>query len=153
MGLNLSTINQEIKVISRIDSALNSLENYKEYLETLDESLLDFKEGGKPTRFVMRKIIPYGLQQNIKNKMMQMEQGEMQIKLSFMSDEIRASLIDIENPDDIPEDQKLVFITDKDNLVSEHIMSILDQAGVISDLYAARKNAINKTFGNDLKKS
>lgn len=155
MAILLSKISDgTIEVIARIDSALKDIsdENYSEYLKTLDESLLSFNDGEQPTRFVLRKVLPYGIAQKIKNQQMRMEKGEMQVQMGFINEEVRAALVDIKNPPGIPEDQQIKFKRASDGSASEELIAILDAAGIVSDLFAARKNVMEKSIEN-VKKS
>jgi hypothetical protein len=151
MAIMLSKISEgNIEVISKIDSALKEVtdEQYSEYLKTLDESLLRFHDGEQPTRFVMRKVLPYGIGQKIKNNQMRMEKGEMQIQMGFMTEEVRAALIDIKNPVGIPEEQQIKFKRGSDGSASEDLLALLDAAGIVNDLFAARKNYMEKSVDN-----
>lgn len=151
MAIMLSKISDgNIEVISKIDSALKDItdEQYSEYLKTLDESLLRFHDGEQPTRFIMRKVLPYGIGQKIKNQQMRMEKGEMQVQMGFINEEVRAALIDIKNPASVPEDQQLRFKRGSDGSASEELIALLDAAGIVSDLFAARKNVMDKSLDN-----
>lgn len=151
MAIMLSKISEgNIEVISKIDSALKDItdEVYSEYLKTLDESLLSFKEDEQPTRFIMRKVLPYGIGQKIKNNQMRMEKGEMQIQMGFINEEVRAALIDIKNPASVPEDQQIKFRRGADGMASEELIALLDAAGISSDLFSARKNYMEKSVDN-----
>lgn len=151
MAIMLSKISEgNIEVISKIDTALKDIteDTYSEYLKTLDESLLSFKDDEQPTRFVMRKVLPYGVGQKIKNQQMRMEKGEMQIQMGFMTEEVRAALIDIKNPPGLPEDQQLKFKRGSDGSASEELVALLDAAGIVNDLFSARKNVMEKSVEN-----
>ena len=83
MGIKLSQISDGVvEVISRIDDAIVfEEESYSKYLETLDESNLTFVEGKQPTRFVMRKVLPYKLSQKVQNKQLSFEGKTPQFSL------------------------------------------------------------------------
>lgn len=134
-----------IKVITRKDRAISevSADTYNEYLKNLDEAILGITDDSKCTRFVMRKILPYKAQLKVKNMQISMEDGKVIPQLSFMSEEVRMSLIDIENPD-VPESHKkylLDFKRESDGGASYKLMGVLENAGVVNDLYTALKNS------------
>lgn len=157
MGITKSQLSDgTIEVIAKIDGALiKDDEAYAQYLSTLDESVLTFVDGDEPTRFVMRRVLPWKEAQRVQNKQVRFEKGEAQFQMSFMAEEVRAALIDIKNPSNLPEDQKLKFEKHKEDLgASEELMSRLMAAGIVSDLYVARKNYLEGGKGKaDLKKS
>lgn len=151
MALSLAKISDgTIEVISRMDSALDQVtdEEFSSYLQALDESLLRFKDGEEPTRFIMRRVLPYATAQKIKNMQMRMEKGEMQIQMGFMAEEVRASLVDIKNPADLPEPEQIKYRRGSDGLASEELIAMLDSAGIVSDLFSARKNVMERSTEN-----
>jgi hypothetical protein len=153
MGIKLSQISDgTIEVIARIDDAIIYDEDkYSKYLETLDESHLSFAEGKQPTKFLMRKVLPYKLSQKVQNKQLSFEGKTPQFSLTFMAEEVRCSLIGIKNPDNLPEDEKIKFEKSKDDDgASDDMIAKLISCGIAQDLYLARQSF--KT-NNDLKKS
>jgi len=157
MGVKLSQISDgSIEVISRIDDSLDfNEESYGEYLRTLDESKLTFIEGKTPTRFIMRRVLPYKLAQKVQNKQMRLEKGEAQFSLSFMAEEVRCSLTGVKNPDSIPEEEKIKFEKSRDDDgASDDFIAKLIACGIASDLYVARQSFMSGNKGSaDLKKS
>jgi len=148
----------KIKVISRRDRTIQEVtpEAYEAYLVDLDESILGITEETKCTRFVLRKVLTYKAQLKVKNAQVSMEDGVVKPQLSFMSEEVRLSLMDIENPD-VPEDHKKYLLTYKrenDGGAGYNLMAILESAGVVNDLYAAKvkANEGNKLTDIDKKK-
>lgn len=145
-----------IEVITHIDSALDCTEEqYNSYLENLDESLLKFKIDDEPTRFILRKTLPFKLSQKIKGQQIKMEKGEMYLNSSYIAEEIRYSLVDIKNPSSVPEGSKLKYDGHKvDGIIiaSDETMKLLSALEVVMDLYTARKNFVEKGSGV-LKKS
>jgi len=137
-------------VILSIDSALDMTEeDFAAYRETLDESLLKLKEGEFPTRFVMRKVLPFSLAKKVQNEQMITVDGKMQIQMSFMSEDVKASLVDIKNPPNVPEDQQIKFEKDKDGSASEKLMELLISSGIVQELYSARQSklgSVNETL-------
>jgi hypothetical protein len=150
MAVILNTKRETFDVILSVDSALDMTEEeFAVYRETIDESLLKFKEGEFPTRFVMRKVLPFSLAKKVQNEQMTTVNGQMQVQLSFMSEDVRASLVDIKNPPEVPEDQQIKFEKDKDGGASEKLMELLISAGVVQELYAARQaklSSVNETL-------
>lgn len=157
MALKLSTIaDGTIEVIASIDGAIPeglSKEKFDKYIETLDESLLELIDGEQPTRFILRRVLPWALSQKVANKQMRMDKGEMQPQLSFMTEEVRCSLVGIKNPDSMPEDEKIKFERGSDGGASEDLMARLVAAGIAMELYHARSNATKSKQKSDPKKS
>ena len=145
-----------IKVIASKDAAIEGTAKpeYDEYLETLDESKLSFVEGGKPTRFVMRKIIPYKQSLKLKNQQVAMRDGVLQPQVSYVNEEVRMALIDIENPEVPKEYEKhlLVFRKESDGGASQGVMEKLEAFEVIPDLFQARQNHAPKSSISDIDK-
>jgi len=145
-----------IKVISRIDGALDCNEDqYAHYLETLDEEFLNFKDGEEPTRFVLRKTLPYKLGQKVKSQQIRMDKGEMFLNSSFIAEEVKYSLVDIENPSSVPPGSALKyegFKVDGLTVASDETMKLLSALEIVNDLYTARKNFVEHGSGS-LKKS
>lgn len=145
-----------IKVICFNDSAIEgtSQEDYDEYLEELDESKLKIVEKGLPTRFVMRKVLPYKLSLKLKNAQVAMKDGTLTPQLSFMNEEVRLSLIDIENPQVSPQHEKhlLIFKKHGDGGATDAIMEKLEAFGAISNLYQAKSNNTPKSSISDTDK-
>jgi hypothetical protein len=157
MALKLDQLEGTISVISKLDSALDcSDDDYKQYIESgLDESFLKFKDGDAPTKFVMRKTLPWGLAKKVEDEKVSMQKGEMQIRMSFIAEEVRVSLIDIINPPHLPESECLKYKKASDGGASEQLVEKLLACGMIQDLYAARQAVLQKNNLNKdgLKKS
>ena len=143
MALNLDFGSDNFEVISSKDSSIGaSPEKYSEYLSTLNESLLELKPGSEPTRFIMRKILPYGVQQRLRNEQTTIKHtGEASIHIGFIMEEVRASLVDIKNPGS----SMLVYKRDSDGLASKELVSLLEAAGIAGELYKARQTALSDT--------
>ena len=127
MAIKINSALDIFKVISRQDEALPedlSEEEFELYQSTLDETLLRLK--GEPTRFVMRRTLPYGAQQEITNQQVKVgRDGKPQVNFGFMLEEVRCSLIDIENPADIPQEEKVEFKRDGDGFASKELIAKL----------------------------
>jgi len=146
MGIKKPNYSDTIKLVLRVDSAIPedmTDEIYQTYLETLDEEILNLTE--EPTRFVMRKQLPFTAQKNITNEQMGVDmEGKAQMKLGFMLEEVRASLIDIENPPSYTEEQKIVFKRDSDGLASKELIGMLNTMKLIMPIYGARQTILEK---------
>jgi len=158
MSLKLPSRTDTIKVIVKVDSALKWPESAEEsdelwaaYLKSNDESYLEFKEGEQPTRFVLRKVLNYDQAQKVQNQQMSMKDGQIQVQMSFIMEEVRQALVGIENPELTPLADQIVFKKDGDGGASKEIVEGLHALGVVMDLYTARQNATAK-FSEDLKK-
>lgn len=142
--------NSTFKVIASIDGALDQnvigfSEKYSEYLETNNESILPFVEGEQPTRFVMRKTLPMSAHETIMQKQVSIgDDMKPRINLSYTLEEVRCSLVGIENPANLPEDQKIVFHLDSDGFASRELIAQLHEAGIINQLFSARQSFVQK---------
>lgn len=145
MAVLLATKRDTFDVIVSIDTSLDvNEEQWNLYKETLDESHLKFKEGMQPTRFVMRQVLPFALAKRVQNDQMTTRNGAMEVQLGFITEEVRASLVDIKNPTDVPEDQHIKFEKDKDGGASEKLMELLIAARLVEELYSARQVRVGK---------
>jgi len=139
MAIVMNAVSDSIKVISRLDDCVKcGEEQYEEYLESLDESVLEMEEGAKPVRFVVKSQLDYKSQRRIKQDQVSMHEGAMGVNLGFMMLELRMVLVDIEDPGS----PLLTFVKGKDGLASEDLIARLESLGISSDLIAARNLAI-----------
>lgn len=140
MALVLDMGKDTLEVISSKDEAVTvDGEVYGKYLETLDESLLCLKPGVEPTRFVLKKVLSYGMSQKIKTEQAGLnEDGKVSIRMGYILDEVRASLVDVKNPGSA----MLTFKKDSDGAASKDLVALLEQAGIANELYAARQAAL-----------
>ena len=80
MAVILNSKRETFEVVLSVDSALDmSEEEFSAYRETLDDGLLKFKDGQEPTRWVMRKVLPFGLAKKVQNEQMTSVNGEMRV--------------------------------------------------------------------------
>ena len=113
-----------------------SEEDYEDYLEDLDESKLNLAEDATPTRFVLKKILPYKDTKRVMNSQMSFEDGKAQVNISFMMEEVRLALVGMEGPG------AESFKKDKDDGGADQgIVNALYNSGVLMDLYNGRRNA------------
>ena len=147
MAIPLINLKDNLKVILRKDDALvediSDLE-WENYYKNFDEANLRFIPGKNPTRFILKKQLNYGAQKMIDNEKIGLSmEGKAEIKMGHILDEVRYALIDIENPPELPEDQKLKFTKDTDGYANKDLIAMLAFGGYVSELYAARQAAIN----------
>ena len=144
MAIKLPSSAETIEVIARVDSAITpTSEQYEQYLKTLDETLLPLVDGQEPTRFVMRKILPFRLSQKVKNEQLSIgRDGKPEFRFASITEEVRCALVGIKNPASLPKEDHIEFSKDGDGGASESLMASLDAAGIVWDLHLARTNAI-----------
>lgn len=142
---NLSSIEGTIEVIVSKDDALDDVspEVFSEYLQTLDESKLKFKEGKEPCRWVLKRRIDYKKQKWLENQKVKFEGGEQNFQPGYIGEEIRACLIDLKYPDYVPEAKRIVIKKQGDGLVDEKLMEQLLPTGIITELFIARTKAMS----------
>lgn len=128
---------KDLAVISSKDDSLLDLtpEAYEEYLTSLDESKLTFKEGSEPTRFILKTVSSQKeiLEQKDAQTSVAMkaqQTGEAPV-YSLMASTVRPSLKDMVTGG------VSQIIKDKSGLASEEFMSWLIQTDIIADLYRA----------------
>lgn len=140
MALKLGS-NDTIKVVAFQDDCVNcSRETYNTYLQNLDENLLELN--GEPTRFVLKKILPYNVQSQIESDRIKVDSKTQLMTVSMSSlHEIRVSLIAIESPSDQKAEDRIEFKKDSDNYASKDLMAALNSVGIVTDLYTAKQAA------------
>jgi hypothetical protein len=143
MALQLPSLSETIDVIARIDSAIEKTgeDSYEKYLATGDESHLVFTDGEEPTRFTMRKVLPYNLSQKVQSEMVKMTGGgEVNVSMTFIAEEVRCSLVGIKNPSSLAADKQIKFERDGDGGASKDLMAQLVGCGVAMNLFTAKKS-------------
>ena len=152
MALLINKNEGVIKVISSKDSSVNcDNKAYEKYLDDLDESILELV--GVPTRFVLKKTLNYKEQQLVKDAQVKVEGKSVKVAISYMMEEIRIALIDIENPDDLQAEKKLEYKKGSDGKADPNLVSFLESCGIVTELYSARQNAMGTLTENIKKKS
>ena len=147
-------VSKDLSLVAEETEDYKPDEAYQDYLKDLDESKLRFVDNSEPTRFVMKKILPYKLAMKVKNHQVAVEAGKVKFQSSYMNEEVRCSLCDIEQPE-VPDHLKERLIPWKQDGAggaSESVMEFLEAAGVVTDLFTARNNAINSIDEAMLKK-
>ena len=122
-----------------------SEEEYEEYLKDLDESKLPVVS--EPTRFLMKKTLPYKDTKRVMNSQVSFDDGKPNVNVSFIMDEVRCALVGIEGPG------AETFKKDKDGYASMDIVNSLYNSGVLMDLYNGRRNAAGEAGADVPKKS
>jgi hypothetical protein len=148
---NLSSI----RFISQHDDAIDlDKSNYEEYKKTLDESLLVFVENKQPTIFVCNFELKGHESAYIKNSMISGtdELGKPQIAMGSWSFKVcKTVLKDIVNPDYLAANEKIIFKKDKSGYASDDLLSILDQAGIVSEIFSLYTEMTSVGKGRDEK--
>ena len=57
-------------------------------------------------------------------------------------EEIRLALVDVENPKDLPEIQRIVYKKASDGKTNHELIAQLETAGVVTELYTARQHSL-----------
>ena len=142
MALTLPKVDETFEVALRIDSALDmTVEEYNEYLKTCDKSLLTTVEGETPTFIVMRKVLPHSLAQKVENAQLAFKDGELHPQKGFIIEHVRCCIVGINNPPGLPKDQCIEYKKAPDGGCSDELISQLQSADLINDLYTAHSNA------------
>lgn len=136
-----------VSVIVSKDSSIKGVseETYESYLTDLDESKLKFD--GEPTRFILKRTLPYRDTKRVMNSQVSFEEGKPQVNISFIMEEVRYALVGMEGPGADG------FKKGKDGVVEMEVVNALYNAGVLMDLYNARRNAAGDNEGETPKKS
>lgn len=138
--LNMDT-DKTVSIIVSKDSSISGVEDevYEKYLEDLDESLLPIQ--GEPTRFLMKKTLPYKDTKRVMNSQVSFIDGKPNVNISFIMDEVRCALVGMEGPG------AEAFVKDKDGYASMDVVNSLYNAGVLMDLYNGRRSAVGDSDG------
>ena len=150
MAFSIESADTTIKVVVSKDNAVHCTDDeYEKYTETLDESLLNLE--GDPTRFVLKKNLSYEASQKVMDAQASFVKGKVQMNMSYVLEEVRASWIGVENPPDLAKEQCINWKRDNDGLANKQLVAGLQNAGVLMDLYKARQ-AFGSTPGDAAKK-
>jgi hypothetical protein len=128
MALKLNQKNKRIKYILSIDDSLDvSEEEFQEYQKRLDESLLKFKKGKNPTRLILNSVLDFESKKQLASERYVFDAGSKQgrVNLGSSYEEVRRALVGIENPEDIPADQKIHFMKEIDGYASKDLVASL----------------------------
>jgi len=155
MPLFLGSENETIKVISSKDSCIRCNDDeYLDYLETLDEELLNLDPDMEPTRFILRKVLSERDRQVLNSlKIKKDKRGKPSVNTDYMIEEIYLALEDIEEDPSLPPEKRLPIARDLKGKVSKDFLKFLDQANVLNDLHSARDLSFKARGDGPLKKS
>lgn len=149
MGFVLSfDTDKTIAVVVSKDSAVHCTEEeYEQYQQTLDESLLHLD--GEPTRFILKKTLAYKDTQRVINAQMSFDEETKKPKMNaaFFMEEVRCALVGMTGPGSDG------FKKDPDGCAASGIVNYLYNAGVLMDLFNARKNVSGDSDAELSKKS
>jgi hypothetical protein len=139
-----------IRVISHLDPALSddfNFDLYDNYLRDLDESILSFKHGEYPTRFVLKRYLSDAERAGVVDNQITMgEDKNIRVKVSASDEEVRRALVDIETDPSVTDG--LAWVKDKgDKWCCRELISKLAQAGILDDLRKARQYSTEKRGG------
>lgn len=139
MAISFTKLSGNFKLISSHDPAINcSVEgddsDYDRYLETLDESILQLST--EPTRFVVKKTLDYKAHKVVKGAQIEKDGKDMKVTTAFIMEQVRQSLVDIENPPGHQTD--LVFSRDSDGKASKELIADLESLGIVMEIYTAQ---------------
>lgn len=144
-----------IRFISENDDAIDlQKSNYDEYKKTLDESHLVFVENKQPTIFVCNFELKGGEAAFVKNSMISGtdESGKPVVTLGSWSFKVcKTVLKDIINPEYLTADERIMFKKDKSGYASDDLLSILDQAGIVSEIFSLYTEMTSVGKGRDEK--
>jgi hypothetical protein len=132
MPLNL------VRVICAHDDALDPASDLDEYKKTLDQSKLSFVDGKQATVFVCNFKLDAKQAKLIKNSMMQTgEDGSPSITLgSWAMTVAKLCLKDIQNPEYLTPEERLVFKKDGNGYVSDSLLADLEEYGVVAEIFS-----------------
>lgn len=148
MALRMSMTTDMIKVVPKIDDAVGEKADYERYLETNDEVHLDLQPGVEPTRFVLRRVLPFDLARRVEDAQMTIGGvkdaeggGEVDVKVnpSYVLEEVRCALAGIENPPGMPADECVVYKAAPDGGADPALIAHLRAAGLVMPLFRALK--------------
>lgn len=141
-----------IAVIVQKDEAVTcSDENYVKYLESLDEDLLELD--GDPTRFVLKKHLMLPDQNAVTDAKTGVDaKGNISLKLSFMVEDIRLSLLRVEGPKDSPLNFDFSKMKSKNNEIKNNLLAAMAEKEIIGDLFRARQATTEGHSDDTMKK-
>lgn len=142
MALELNLGSDTISVICSKDSSIGITDEeeraqaHEAYLEDLDEERLNLQ--GEPTRFLLKRVLPYKATKQIKNEQMSYSEGKADVRMGFVLEEVRTALVGVENPGI----KELEWKKDSDGYASKKLIEILDAAGIVNELFSARQHLV-----------
>lgn len=142
MAIVLGDRNEVLKVISSQDEAVRcSKEDYTDYLENLEVGFLNLNPDIAPTVFHIKKILTAQENGFVESKKLgSSEDGKPMVRLDFIPETVRQSLVKIDEPEGSSFDEIPHLKTGK---YSEEFISLLYQVGIASELFTARENSLS----------
>jgi len=129
-----------IEFISKNDDALDlERSNIEEYEKTGDVIHLVFLADKEPTKFICNFQLKANELANIKNSMLSGvdSDGKPNISLgSWTYRVVKYVLKDIQNPNYLNPEEKIVFKKDSQGYVHDELMVILDNTGIASEIFS-----------------
>lgn len=128
-----------LTLISLQDDAVDwDKSNKEEYRKTADANHLVFLPNMQPTKFLVNFDLSGKQAQAIKNGMLagRDDNGDPQVTLGTWAHRVvKHTLKDIQNPEGMPEDEKLVMKKDENGLVHDDLLGQLDRFGVVDEIF------------------
>ncbi len=129
-----------VEVISESDDAVDhAASDWEEYKKTGDVSKLKFLEGKQPTIFLCNFALKGTQAAALKNSMLGGTDDDGKPQVAFGTWSFRVAkycLKDIRNPDDLPDDAKLMYKKDEKGLTHDDLLVTLDSLGIINEIFA-----------------
>jgi len=144
MAIRASSIKavNAVRVISRIDDAVDhEASDWETYLKTYDAAYLKLLEGKTPTVFLCNFNLSAKDGASVKNALLgNVNISEKKAGIAFGDWQlavVRSSLKEIIQPDDLPEAERLPFKRLGTGHVSDETLSLLDQLGIVQEIFSA----------------
>lgn len=153
MGIKVNRLPlNAVEIISENDDSLDLEKcNWDEYKKSFDRGHLVFIPGKQPTVFLCNFSLKGKESASIKNNLIggADDEGKPKIALGSWSHRVvKLVLKDIKNPDDIPEDQRIVFKKDDLGYAHDDVLTLLEQAGVLTEIFTHYTTASGGIRGN-----
>lgn len=136
-----------VEVISEHDDALDKENSdYEKYQETGDISNLVFFEDKQPTKFICNFELKGKQAARIKNAMIgghDEESNRPKVTIGDWSFKVvKYVLKDIQNPESLPEAERIKMRTDKDGYAHDELLCLLDRVGIVSEIFSLYSNLV-----------
>lgn len=140
-------------VISKNDDAVDlKASKWDDYKETADVSKLAFLPDAQPTRFLCNFELSSRQMAAVKNGMLsgKDDEGNPQLTLgSWAHRVVKFTLKDIQNPESVPEAERIVYKKDENGLAHDDLIGTLDRYGIVDEIFGFyTKLALSSTKDN-----
>lgn len=129
-----------IELVSKNDDALDlEKSDWEQYQKTGDLNHLKFVEGKVPTYFICNFDFKRSEAESVKNSMIggKDDNGDAKVALGSWSFRIaQLALKDIKNPEDLPEDEKILYKKDRQGYAHENVILQLERMGVVNEIFS-----------------